>query len=129
MKKQIQIKLPYLFAAVVLFIVYHSWVARHHDSSFAKKEQKDQNQFNGNTSACSYKNGNYAATIDYFNLQTKAEETFHAEVEIENCNIVEIKFRGENKMNESIILPAELENNGQVTTEDSGDGIYMIRLD
>jgi hypothetical protein len=123
MKKLNYIKLSYLFIAIGLFIVYHSWFA--HQSFTAK----DQILFSTSKSSCNYTNGYHPATIDYYNPQTKAEKTFHASVEIGNCEIIKINIDKKDHGPETITLPVQFESDGQATAEDNDDGIYTIRID
>ena len=118
MKTRLRIRLSYLFTAISLFIAYHFWFARRH---------QDQNLFSSNTSACVVKNGGYPATVEYYNPQTKAEHTFQARVEIEDCSIVKVDLTG-NPGKTQVSLPVALEDDGEATTEDTDGGIYTLRI-
>ena len=121
MKKRIQIKSSYLFAAITLFIIYYFWFAPHNPDH--------PGLFSANASGCNVKNGDYPVTIDYYNTQSKAELTIRAVARVEDCYIVKIKFSGEWKLKKSISLPVEMETNRQAIAEDNDDGLYMIHLE
>ena len=117
-KKSTLIKWTLLFATSILFVVYYFWFSNHSSTLFTVRNYQ-----------CNYTNGDYQATIEYYNPRTKEEYVFHSIIQVKNCSIFKINFREKNKNQESIPLPIEMEDDGRATEEDENEGIYNIKID
>ena len=97
----------------------HSTQEDHAPASFATTE----------TSECSFEDGTYAATVDYNNSETGHSATYTLDVEVENCQVVQINFPNGGYVDEDHITAADIDENGNASVEGEDGKRYEVRID
>ena len=67
--------------------------------------------------------------MDYSNARTGHSNTYTLEVEVQNCEVVQINFPNGGWLDSDHITPAEIDDNGQCTIDGEGGKTYEIQLD
>src|SRR5882672_5806776 len=61
---------------------------------------------------CGVEDGTQSATVDYLNPETGYSATYSLNVEVENCQVVQIDFNNGGYLNGDHIEPADIDENG-----------------
>ena len=78
---------------------------------------------------CKFEDGTHSATVDYTNSETGYSQTYTLDVEVENCEVVQINFPRGGWLDSDHITPAELEEDGSCTIEGDDGKTYEIQID
>ncbi|MDI1315793.1 hypothetical protein [Flavobacterium sp.] len=81
------------------------------------------------TSECNFEDGTYPATVDYNNSQTGHSATYTLDVEVENCQIIQINFPNGGYVDEDHITAADIDENGNTSVEGEDGKRYEVRID
>jgi hypothetical protein len=81
------------------------------NSSFYSHEEDEDNV---NASGCKFEDGTYSATVDYNNSETGYSKTYMLDVEVQDCQIVQINFPN---------------GGARVTTTDGGSYVFLNGAD
>lgn len=82
-----------------------------------------------------YDDGSYNASVDYYNPKTGYSATYDLDVDVENGEVVRINFPKGGWLDDDIhpsesqISPAELNEEGEATTEDENGRTFEIKID
>lgn len=61
-------------------------------SGVSTKDEDDSEESSVEDSDCKYGDGTYSASVDYYNSETGYSATYNLEVEVQDCQIVQINF-------------------------------------
>jgi hypothetical protein len=79
-------------------------------------EQKNENVYNGfSESDCNFSDGTYSSSVDYYNPETDYSHTYTLDVEVEDCQVIQIDFPKGVWLDEDHISFADLDENGEAT--------------
>lgn len=94
-------------------------------------DQNDNNRSNDEESAngCSYEDGTHSATVEYYNPETGYEATYNLDVEVNDCEVIQIDFNNGGYLDDSHISPTELDSDGSCTLEDERGREFTIHLE
>lgn len=92
-------------------------------------ENNDENENYTSTSGCKFEDGTYSATVDYYNPETGYSQTYTLDVEVENCEVVQIDFPNGGWLDSDHITPAELDEDGNCTVDGEDGKTYEIQID
>lgn len=79
-------------------------------------------------SGCSYDDGTYSANVDYYNDETGFSNTYTLDVEVENCEVIQINFPNGGWLDSDHISPAELDDDGQCTIYGEEGKVYDVEI-
>jgi hypothetical protein len=79
-------------------------------------------------SGCSYDDGTYSANVDYYNDETGFNNTYTLDVEVENCEVIQINFPNGGWLDRDHISPAELDDDGRCTIYGEEGKVYGVEL-
>ncbi|NWJ49568.1 MAG: hypothetical protein HXX14_01775 [Bacteroidetes bacterium] len=93
-------------------------------------ENNSENEISSdNDNGCKYKDGTYSATVDYNNPETGYSQTYTLDVEVRDCQVVQINFPKGGYLDEDHISPADLDENGNASVEGEDGKTYEIQID
>jgi len=78
---------------------------------------------------CSFEDGTHSATVDYTNDETGYSQTYTLDVEVENCEVVQINFPNGGWLDSDHITPSEIDEDGSCTIEGEEGKTYVIQID
>jgi hypothetical protein len=88
-------------------------------------EPEDEEQVNG----CKYEDGTHSATVEYTNTQTGYSQTYTLDVEVENCEVVQINFPRGGWLDSDHISPEQIDSDGSCTIEGEEGKTYEVQID
>ncbi len=80
-------------------------------------------------SGCKYEDGTYSATVDYNNSETGYSATYSLDVEVQDCQIVQINFPNDGYLDDDHISHADIEEDGSASVTGEDGKTYEIQID
>ena len=80
-------------------------------------------------SDCGFHDGTYTADVSYSNPNTGFSNEYTLDVEVEDCQIVQIYFHNGGYLNGDHIDPTDLDNDGFASAEDDRGRTFDVQLD
>jgi uncharacterized membrane protein len=110
-----------------------SYSHRNYESNSSNYSDDDENNEDdseySSSSDCKFENGTYSATVDYYNPETGYSQTYTLDVEVEDCEVVQIDFPNGGWLDSDHITPAELDEDGNCTVDGEDGKTYEIQID
>jgi len=78
--------------------------------------------------SCGVDDGTQSATVDYYNPETGYSATYSLNVEIENCQVVQIDFNNGGYLDGDHIEPANIDENGDASVEDDQGRSFEVHI-
>ena len=78
---------------------------------------------------CRFEDDVYSAIINYYNPETGFSNSYTLDVEVEDCQVVQIYFTNGGYLDEDHISPAELDENGYATVYGENGKTYDVQID
>ena len=99
--------------------------------SCSSKNTKRENQNTVITSStdCKYEDGTHSATVDYYNPETDYSATYTLDVEVQNCQVIQIDFSNGGYLDEDNISSSDIDENGHASVEGEDGKTYEIQID
>lgn len=110
-----------------------SYSNRNYESN--SSNYSDEDESNGEDSeysssfSCKFEDGTYSATVDYYNPETGYSQTYTLDVEVEDCEVIQIDFPNGGWLDNDHITPAELDEDGNCTVDGEDGKTYEIQID
>ena len=82
-----------------------------------------------NDNGCKYEDGSYSATVDYNNPETGYSQTYTLDVEVQDCQVVQINFPNDGYLDEDHISPADIDESGNASVDGEDGKTYEIQID
>jgi hypothetical protein len=79
--------------------------------------------------SCGFNDDTYSATVDYDNPTTGYSTTYTLDVEVEDCQVVQIDFPNGGYLNDDHITPEDLDDDGDATIEDDRGRTFVVHID
>jgi hypothetical protein len=89
----------------------------------------DDSDSEDSNSGCKYEDGTYSATVDYNNSETSYSATYNLDVEVRDCQIVQIKFPNDGYLDEDHISYTDIEEDGSASVTGEDGKTYEIQID
>jgi hypothetical protein len=80
-------------------------------------------------SGCKYEDGNYSATVDYNNPETGHSATYNLDVEVQDCQVIQINFPNDGFLDDDHISSADIEEDGTASVTGEDGKTYEIQID
>lgn len=77
---------------------------------------------------CGIEDGTQSATVDYYNPTTGHRATYSLDVEVENCQVIQINFSNGGYLDSDHIDPADIDDNGDASVEDDRGRRFEVHL-
>ena len=98
-------------------------------SHSSDEEEETSDNDDTSSSDCKYEDGTHSATVDYYNPQTGYTSTYTLDVEVADCEVVQIEFPNGGWLDSDHITPAELDEDGSCTIDGENGKTYEIQID
>jgi hypothetical protein len=82
-----------------------------------------------NYSGCKYDDGTYSATVDYNNPETGYNATYILDVDVQDCQVIQINFPNDGYLDEDHISYADIDEDGTATVYGEDNKTYEIQID
>jgi major membrane immunogen (membrane-anchored lipoprotein) len=92
-------------------------------------ESNDNEEISENSSDCKFEDGTYSATVDYNNPETGYSATYTLDVEVEDCQVVQINFPNDGYLDEDHISYADIDEDGYASVDGEDGKTYEIQID
>lgn len=106
--------------ATLFLLISFSYASCNYESIDEPKEETE--------SECEYDDGTHSATVDYYNSETGHSATYDLEVEVQDCEVIQINFPKGGWLDGDHISPSVLDENGNATIEDDQGRTWEIHL-
>jgi hypothetical protein len=88
----------------------------------------DEEESDVEYSGCNYDDGTYSANVDYYNDETGFNNTYTLDVDVENCEVIQINFPNGGWLDSDHISPAELDDYGRCTIYGEEGKVYEVEV-
>lgn len=132
MKKSIKF-IPSILAIIFLFNSCTSEPESNQDSNSTgysnSSNEEDEEESSENVSGCKFDDGTYSATVEYYNPETDYSATYTLDVEVQDCQIIQINFPNNGYLDEDHISYADIDEDGNATVYGEDGKTYEIQID
>ena len=80
-------------------------------------------------SSCGFDDGTYLATVGYNNSETGYSATYILDVDVEDCQVVQINFPNDGYLDEDHISAADIDEDGNANVDGEDGKTYEIQID
>lgn len=100
-------------------------------SNYSSEENNEESGEENNeySNGCKFEDGTYSATVDYNNPETGYSATYTLDVEVQDCQIVQINFPNDGYLDEDHISYADIDEDGNATVDGEEGKTYEIQID
>jgi hypothetical protein len=84
---------------------------------------------NISSSGCGLDDGTYSATVGYNNSETGYSATYTLDVDVEDCQVVQINFPNDGYLDEDHISFADIDEDGNANVDGEDGKTYDIQID
>ena len=99
------------------------------DSNSSSYNDDEEDENNDYISGCKYEDGTYSASVDYHNPETGYYATYNLDVEVEDCQVVQINFPNDGYLDQDHISYADVDEDGNATVDVEDGKNYSIHID
>ena len=99
------------------------------ETSYKSNESENEENSEENNSGCKFDDGNYSATVNYNNSETGYSATYTLEVEVQDCQVVQINFPNDGYLDEDHISYADIDEDGRASVDGEDGKTYEIQID
>ena len=119
-------------------LVVFSFFSCNSRSNYAEESNSNYERDNSNSSnleerdeggGCGFEDDNYSATVEYNNTETGYSATYTLDVEVEDCQIVQINFPNDGYLDEDHITYADIDEDGTAIVYGEDGKTYEINID
>lgn len=93
------------------------------------ESNSESENISDNDNGCKYEDGTYSATVDYNNPETGYSQTYTLDVEVQDCQVVQINFPNDGYLDEDHISPADIDESGSASVDGEDGKTYEIQID
>ena len=121
-----------------LFSILISCNSKINNEDTPSVENSNTNQYESNsendspnteTSSCGLEDGTYSASVDYNNPETGYSATYTLDVDVEDCQVVQINFPNDGYLDGDHITYADIDENGNASVDGEDGKTYEISID
>ncbi len=99
------------------------------NNSSQTSEENESETNTSNSSGCKFEDGTYSATVDYNNSETGYSATYTLDVEVQDCQIIQINFPNDGYLDEDHISYADIDEDGNASVDGEDGKTYEIQID
>ena len=99
------------------------------ETSYKSNGSENEENSEENNSGCKFDDGNYSATVDYNNSETGYSATYTLDVEVQDCQVIQINFPNDGYLDEDHISYADIDENGRASVDGEDGKTYEIQID
>lgn len=94
-----------------------------------EQDQRDAKDDDDDDRGCGVEDGTQTARVDYYNPETGYDASYTLNVEVENCQVVQIDFNNGGYLDEDHIEPADIDEDGDASIEDDRGRSFEVHID
>jgi hypothetical protein len=100
-------------------------------TNYSDEESNEETEVvdDDNSNGCKFEDGTYSATVDYSNSETGYSATYTLDVEVQDCQVVQINFPNDGYLDEDHISYADIDENGNAYVDGEDGKSYEIQID
>lgn len=95
------------------------------DEDLGSIDNEDIDNFAG----CKFEDGIYSATVDYNNPETGYSATYTLDVDVRDCQVVQINFPNDGYLDNDHISYADIDDDGSASVDGEDGKTYQIQID
>lgn len=95
-------------------------------SDYSDQESEEESN---NLSECNFEDGTYSATVDYNNSGTGYSATYTLDVDVQDCQVVQINFPNDGYLDGDHISYADIDQDGYAIVYGEEGKTYEISID
>jgi hypothetical protein len=99
------------------------------EGSYQNSESDESGETNESSSGCKFEDGTYSATVDYNNPETGYSSTYTLDVEVQDCQVVQINFPNDGYLDDDHISYADIDEDGNASVDGEDGKTYEIQID
>ena len=99
------------------------------DRTLNYSNEENNEEYNKSSSVCNFEDGTYSATVDYNNSETGYSKTYMLDVEVQDCQIVQINFPNGGHLDSDHISYADIDEDGYASVDGEDGKTYEIQID
>jgi len=112
---------------ILLFTITLSCVPKNAEKEKENNFQTTEN--NPTNNECNFEDGFYEATVNYYNPKTSHTATYTLDVDVVDCQVVQINFPNGGHLDEDHITAADIDNEGYAIVEGEEGKTYDIQIE
>ncbi len=101
----------------------------YYDSRAETEEEVDEDEDIDYVGDCELSDGTYSATVYYNNSETNYSATYTLDVEVQDCQVVQIYFNNGGYLDEDHISYADIDQYGYAYVYGEGGKSYEVQID
>lgn len=105
---------------------FQSSSSNYSNQEYSEESGEENNEY---SNGCKFEDGTYSATVDYNNPETGYSATYTLDVEVQDCQIVQINFPNDGYLDEDHISYADIDEDGNATVDGEDGKTYEIQID
>jgi major membrane immunogen (membrane-anchored lipoprotein) len=98
------------------------------EPDYILNESEDGEDSEETYSGCKFEDGNYSATVHYNNPETGYSATYNLDVEVQDCQVVQINFPSSGYLDEDHISYADIDEDGRASVDGEDGKTYEIQI-
>lgn len=95
------------------------------DEDLENSDSEDIDNFAG----CKFEDGTYSATVNYNNPETAYSATYTLDVDVRDCQVVQINFPNDGYLDDDHISYADIDDDGNADVDGENGKTYQIQID
>ena len=108
---------------------YESKESNTSNYSFEEVSEKNSNDIVNYSSGCKFEDGTYSGTVDYNNSETGYSATYTLDLEVHDCQVIQINFPNDGYLDSDHISSADIDENGNAFVDGEDGKTYEIQID
>jgi hypothetical protein len=96
--------------------------------SSSPADETNEEEADNDTSGCKFEDGTHSASVNYHNSRTGYSTTYTLDVEVQDCQIVQINFPNGGHLDEDHISAADLDEDGNASVEGEDGKSFEIQI-
>lgn len=102
--------------------------ADNQNSSTETSDDQNSGETSLSGSGCNFEDGTYSATVDYYNPETGYSATYDLDVEVQDCQVIQINFPNDGYLDEDHITAGDIDEDGNASVDGENGKTYEIQI-
>jgi hypothetical protein len=99
------------------------------DENDSENIDNETNIETNSSSGCGLDDGTYSATVGYNNSETGYSATYTLDVDVEDCQVIQINFPNDGYLDQDHISAADIDEDGNANVDGEDGKTYEIQID
>jgi hypothetical protein len=121
-------KYNYIFIALILITSCSNDSRKDKTDTYSRVSSADVEE-SSDGSNCGIEDGTHSASVDYNNPETGYAQNYNLDVEVEDCQVIQINFSNGGWLDEDHITAADLDADGTATVDGEECKTYEVHIE